>query len=88
MKCAFCGKLAEGNYSIHRDGFDVGPEVALCDACGGLEVPTTGDIWARIGQGSECVRCDEEIRPGDERVGSFHGWCFERAAAPTGSTEP
>lgn len=79
--CAFCGVAAEGNFSIDRDGFGVGPTVDLCDACGGSEEPTCGDIWARIGRGSECVRCDEEIRSGDERVGSFHAWCFERTHA-------
>ena len=78
--CAFCEELAEGNYSIDRDGFGVGPTVNPCDACGGSDVPTCGDIWARIGQGDTCVRCDEEIRFGDERRGSFHAWCFERAA--------
>jgi hypothetical protein len=78
-RCAYCGALAEGNYSIDRDGFGVGPTVELCDACGGSEVPTCGDIWARIGQGEDCVKCDEEILSGDARIGSFHEWCFEGA---------
>jgi hypothetical protein len=47
--CAFCGHPAEGNYSIHRDGFGVGPEVDLCDEHGG-EFPTCDEIWERIAQ--------------------------------------
>lgn len=50
--CAFCGGVAEGNFSVHRDGLNVGPEVELCDACGGSEQPTLADIWARIAQPS------------------------------------
>lgn len=50
MTCAFCLKPAEGNFSIHRDGFGVGPEVDLCDACGGSETPSAGIIWGRIAQ--------------------------------------
>jgi hypothetical protein len=46
--CGFCGRPAEGNYSIHRDGFGVGPEVDLCNGCGGSPRPTTKEIWARI----------------------------------------
>lgn len=49
-KCAYCGKPAEGEYGIHRDGFGEGPEVDLCNACGGspAEVLSCEDIWARI----------------------------------------
>ena len=50
--CAFCGRPAEGNYAIHRDGLGVGPEVELCDACGSEETPTCADIWSRIAQPS------------------------------------
>lgn len=48
--CAYCKKPAEGNYGIHRDGFCEGPEVDLCDACGGspAEVLSCEEIWARI----------------------------------------
>ena len=46
--CSYCGRPAEGNFSIHRDGFGVGPEVELCDACGSEELPTCGQIWGRI----------------------------------------
>lgn len=46
--CSFCGQAAEGNHAIHRDGFDVGPEVPLCDECGGEEGPTCEEIWEKI----------------------------------------
>lgn len=48
MACAACGERAEGEYSIHRDGFGVGPEVPLCNACGREETPTCDDLWRRI----------------------------------------
>lgn len=48
--CAYCGKPAEGHGAIHRDGFGIGPEVDLCDACGLGEEPTCEAIWARIAQ--------------------------------------
>jgi hypothetical protein len=46
--CAYCGRGAQGQYSIHRDGFGVGPEVDLCNACGSRVTPTCGEIWSRI----------------------------------------
>ena len=49
-RCVYCGAPAEGNYSIHRDGFCEGPEVPLCDACGAHETPTLAEIWARIAE--------------------------------------
>lgn len=48
--CAYCDKPAEGRFSIHRDGFVDGPEVDLCDECGGHPHPTVFDIWERISQ--------------------------------------
>ena len=33
---------------IHRDGFDEGPEVELCDGCGMNELPTCEQLWADI----------------------------------------
>lgn len=48
MICSFCGETAEGNYSIHRDGFGIGPEVPLCDEHGGHRTPTCAEIWDRI----------------------------------------
>lgn len=47
-KCAYCGKPAQGNYSIHRDGFLKGPEVPLCDACGSKPDPSLTEIWLKI----------------------------------------
>lgn len=49
-QCAYCGRPAQDNYAIHRDGFGVGPEVDLCDACGSRAFPTTAEIWHRIAQ--------------------------------------
>lgn len=46
LRCAYCGGPAEGNYSIHRDGFGLGPEVDLCDAHGSEETPTCEEIWS------------------------------------------
>ena len=48
MHCAYCGGVSEGNYAVHRDGFGVGPEVELCDICGGSRFPTLSEIWAKI----------------------------------------
>lgn len=48
--CAACGKLAEGHYSIHRDGFGIGPEVDLCNACGSEAEPSCEFIWAEIAE--------------------------------------
>ena len=48
IRCAYCGGVSEGNYSVHRDSFCEGPEVELCDACGGSRFPTLEQIWARI----------------------------------------
>lgn len=53
MKCAACGDHARGNCSIHRDGFDQGPEVELCDACGMSELPTCEDLWRQIAERSQ-----------------------------------
>lgn len=48
--CAYCGSPAEGEYSIHRDGFGEGPEVPLCNACGSANGPTCEGIWNRTAQ--------------------------------------
>ena len=49
--CAYCGASAKGSaYGIHRDGFGEGPEVPLCDTCGGDNLLTCKKIWARIAQ--------------------------------------
>ncbi len=52
-RCAYCDGPAEGNYSIHRDGFGEGPEVDLCDEHGGGLLPTCDQIWARISRAGE-----------------------------------
>lgn len=50
--CVYCGRKAQGNYSIHRDGAmngnDGNPQVPLCDACGGHPEPSLRQIWMRI----------------------------------------
>ena len=48
--CALCQQPSQGNYAIHRDGFGEGPEVDLCDACGGQITPTCREIWDAISQ--------------------------------------
>lgn len=48
--CAYCGQPSEGFNSVHRDGFDEGPEVPLCIACGAYESPDLNEIWAKISQ--------------------------------------
>jgi hypothetical protein len=46
--CAACGKPAQGNATIHRDGFGEGPEVDLCDDCGTHEFPGCETLWVMI----------------------------------------
>lgn len=47
--CAACGrKVSKVKHAIHRDGFGVGPQVPLCNACGAHETPTCEQIWSRI----------------------------------------
>jgi hypothetical protein len=46
--CAACGQPAQGNFAIHRDGMDEGPEVPLCDDCGSEPYPTCEQLWERI----------------------------------------
>lgn len=48
MVCAACGARADGNYSTHRDGHGIGPQVMLCDGCGSGNKPTWGDMWKQI----------------------------------------
>lgn len=64
LECAFCGEPAEGNYSIHRDGFAVGPEVDLCDACGEDLEPSCFVIWDAIAQpSSESSFAHRPVKP-------------------------
>ena len=51
-RCCYCGNLAEGRYSIHRDGFGEGPEIDLCDLCGGSRFPTCEEIWDALRESS------------------------------------
>ena len=61
MSCAYCGKPAEGNYSIHRDGFDAGPEVPLCDVCGSSETyPSITEIWSKIANPEPVIEAIKE----------------------------
>jgi hypothetical protein len=48
--CSACGEAFVGPIggSIHRDGFGIGPEVVLCDPCGGHEFPSCEELWSRI----------------------------------------
>ena len=46
--CAACGEPTQGNHLIHRDGFGDGPEVDLCDGCGGKELPSCETLWKMI----------------------------------------
>lgn len=48
--CGYCGRRSEGNYAIHRDGFCKGPEVALCDACGGDAAPSLEEVRRHLGE--------------------------------------
>lgn len=50
--CAYCKAPIHGEieFSIHRDGFAEGPEVPLCEKCGGHETPSCTEIWDRISQ--------------------------------------
>ena len=47
-ECAACGLEAEGDASTHRDGFDTGPEVWLCNPCGLYPEPPLEVVWQRI----------------------------------------
>lgn len=62
--CAACGKRSERNHSVHRDGFEIGPEVWLCDACGSHPTPTLRELWASIRhrylEGFEMSYCDHD----------------------------
>jgi hypothetical protein len=52
VTCASCGKLSEGNFSVHRDDFS--PEaLPLCDECGGSEYLTLDEIWRKIKESRE-----------------------------------
>jgi hypothetical protein len=46
--CVYCGRKAEGNYSIERDGTGSHPAVPLCDRCGSQPRPSILEILARV----------------------------------------
>lgn len=46
--CAACGGHSDMEYGVHRDGFDDGPEVWLCNNCGGNREPSLPELWAAI----------------------------------------
>ena len=60
MKCAYCGKPAEGNFLVHRDGFCDGPDVPLCDECGSETEPTLVEIWAKIANPEPVIEAIKE----------------------------
>lgn len=50
--CAACGVTWTGDvtYFIHRDGYGIGPEVVICQLCGGESLPTTEELWSWIAE--------------------------------------
>lgn len=54
--CAYCGKPAQGQYAIHRDGLGEGPEVDLCNACGDCDdtVLSCEQIWEKFKKDGVC----------------------------------
>lgn len=54
--CGYCGKAAQGNFAIHRDGLGEGPEVDLCDACGDCDetVLSCEQIWEKFAKEGIC----------------------------------
>jgi hypothetical protein len=84
--CAYCSKPSEGNASIHRDGFGVGPEVDLCDACGLHETPTCEEIWDRIAQPSAEHGAHKPSAPTAQIIDLFDA--LKRSLAkPTGKSD-
>lgn len=73
--CAYCGKKAEGNYAIERDGIGSHVNVPLCDACGGHESPSLQEIWGRIAMadddgtewGPTVHECNHPMSPDDRK---------------------
>lgn len=62
LTCAACGKAAEGNYSVHRDGFCSGPEVPLCDDCGRMASQISGSVGVGHRPPREPSRCGRRQR--------------------------
>jgi len=58
--CVFCGSPAQGNYTVHASPEMEGPELPLCDRCGGDEYPLLKDIWHAIGLKYRLSWADDE----------------------------
>ena len=63
-RCAACGRSSEGHYSIHRDRFEAGPEVPLCNGCGSKPTPTCEQLWAAIAKRLPGLSLTAEPSPG------------------------
>lgn len=63
--CAYCGRPADGNFTIHRDGYGVGPEVDLCDWCGMYPAPSCEEMWDLIAQPSDADGAHYRMEDGD-----------------------
>ena len=74
LTCAYCGGGAQGNYAVHRDGMDVGPEVELCDACGSGTEPTLADRRDLILEHFRMVAEREEGTFALHKLRKFTGW--------------
>lgn len=59
--CAACGEPTTGEYTIHRDGYSLGPEVELCDDCGGPDGPTCELLFKMIARRRR-AGCKEVVR--------------------------
>jgi hypothetical protein len=80
VQCAACGDPVEGEYSIHRDGFCIGPEVWICNGCGGEETPTCCELWADIA-GRLADGCTMTVNDGSVDLHCWTGrrdWIEER----------
>lgn len=67
-KCAYCGGPAQGNFSLHRDGFCQGPQVDLCDNCGSGSTPSCEQIWDVIAVRKDRPRSTKEALKADARL--------------------
>lgn len=66
--CVYCGEPWEGFYTVHEDSSMSGPEVPLCNRCGGGVSPTAGEIWRQIAGSKglpvpECICDADPIHP-------------------------
>jgi hypothetical protein len=50
VHCSYCFVEIKGEveFTVHRDGFGIGPEVPLCVGCGSKPIPTLEEIWSKI----------------------------------------